>query len=44
MYTTQELRSLFLDYMQQHNFQFEPKELFEPVDYILQLGGFFFGT
>ena len=39
MYTTQELRSLFLDYMQQHNFQFEPKELFEPVDYILQLGG-----
>jgi len=25
--------------MQQHNFQLSPKELFEPVDYILQLGG-----
>jgi len=39
MYTPPELRSFFLDYMQQHNFQFSPKELFEPVDYILQLGG-----
>lgn len=39
MHTSQELRSLFLEYMQQHNFQLSPKELFEPVDYIMQLGG-----
>jgi len=39
MHTPSELKSLFLDYMQQHNFQLAPKELFEPVDYILQLGG-----
>ena len=39
MHTPSELKSLFLDYMQQHNFQMAPKELFEPVDYILQLGG-----
>jgi len=39
MYHPTALKSLFLEYMQQHNFEIPPKELFEPVDYILQLGG-----
>ncbi len=39
MYTTKALKSLFLEYMEANKFEFSPRELFEPVDYILQLGG-----
>jgi len=39
MYTTKALKALFLEYMEANRFSFSPRELFEPVDYILQLGG-----
>jgi len=37
--TEKELKNLFLAYMEANKFTFSPRELFEPVDYILQLGG-----
>lgn len=39
MYTIKALKTLFLEYMEANRFAFSPRELFEPVDYILQLGG-----
>ncbi len=39
MYTVKALKSLFLEYMEANKFDYSPRELFEPVDYILQLGG-----
>ncbi len=39
MYTIKALKNLFLAYMEANKFTFSPRELFEPVDYILQLGG-----
>ncbi len=39
MYTVKAIKSLFLEYMEANKFELSPRELFEPVDYILQLGG-----
>ncbi len=39
MQALKQFQDVFLDYLQDHSFRFEPKELYEPVDYILQLGG-----
>jgi len=39
MQAIKQFQEVFLEYLHQHPFQFEPKELYEPVDYILQLGG-----
>lgn len=39
MYTIKALKNLFLAYMEANKFTFSPSELYEPVDYILQLGG-----
>jgi geranylgeranyl diphosphate synthase type II len=39
MFDLKQLKNIFLDYMANHHFQIEPPALFEPVDYILQLGG-----
>ncbi|MDX1940445.1 MAG: polyprenyl synthetase family protein [Saprospiraceae bacterium] len=33
------IQSLFDEYLSQHFFQQEPKELYDPINYILQLGG-----
>jgi len=33
------LTSLFLDYLNQNKFQKSPSELYEPIDYILSIGG-----
>jgi geranylgeranyl diphosphate synthase type II len=35
----QDFRQLFLDYMETHRFSDDPQSLYEPVDYIMQLGG-----
>lgn len=39
MYTTTELQQRFYNYLQANVFTKAPKELYEPVDYILSLGG-----
>ena len=39
MYSVAQLKAIFLNYMQAHPFDYAPKELFEPADYILQLEG-----
>ena len=39
MYCSKTLRTLFLDYLQVHKFDYAPSALFEPVDYIMNLGG-----
>lgn len=39
MYSVAELKKIYLDYMYAHPFVKEPKSLFEPVDYIMGLGG-----
>lgn len=39
MYSVADLKAIYLDYMQANPFTKEPKALFEPVDYIMQLGG-----
>ncbi|MCP4438017.1 MAG: polyprenyl synthetase family protein [Aureispira sp.] len=39
MHTIQDLRSEFEEYLGQNGFDLSPKELYEPLDYILALGG-----
>lgn len=39
MYSVADLKEVYLDYMRANPFTKEPKGLFEPVDYIMQLGG-----
>ena len=39
MYSVAQLKDTFLDYLQQNTFSKVPQKLFEPVDYIMQLGG-----
>lgn len=39
MYTFGELRNIFLDYCSQNNLVEEPKGLYEPVNYIMNIGG-----
>jgi len=39
MYSVPQLKDTFLDYLQQNPFTKAPVKLFEPVDYIMQLGG-----
>ncbi len=39
MYSVADLKTVYLDYMRANPFTKEPKGLFEPVDYIMQLGG-----
>ena len=39
MYSIAQLKDAFLDYLQQNPFTKAPTKLFEPVDYIMQLGG-----
>ena len=39
MHTLDELQSLYATYLKEHNYQQEPKTLYEPVNYILSLGG-----
>ncbi len=39
MYSVIQLKEIFLDYLQQNPFAKKPIKLFEPVDYIMQLGG-----
>jgi len=39
MYSVADLKTIYLDYMQANPFTKEPLGLFEPVDYIMQLGG-----
>ncbi len=39
MHTPENLKASFLDYLNTHSFPLAPKELFEPVNYILNLGG-----
>ena len=39
MHTPEKLKNSFLDYLVTHSFPLAPKELFEPVNYILNLGG-----
>lgn len=39
MHTIQELRNKFESYLEQNGFDLSPKELYEPLDYILALGG-----
>ncbi len=39
MYSVAQLKEVFLDYLQQNPFTQAPIKLFEPVDYIMQLGG-----
>ena len=39
MYSVAQLKDAFLDYLQQNPFSKAPEKLFEPVDYIMQLGG-----
>lgn len=39
MYSTAQLKAIFLAYLQQNPFTKAPIKLFEPVDYIMQLGG-----
>lgn len=39
MYSIAQLKDMFLDYLEQNPFTKAPAKLFEPVDYIMQLGG-----
>jgi len=39
MNTPNELKDRFLEYLIAHSFPLDPKELFEPVNYIMSLGG-----
>lgn len=39
MYTMEALRKEFEQYLEQNGFDFTPKELYQPLDYILTLGG-----
>lgn len=39
MQVIKSLQQAYLEYLQEHPFRYEPKELYEPIDYILQLGG-----
>lgn len=39
MYSVADLKTIYLDYMRANPFTKEPIGLFEPVDYIMQLGG-----
>jgi len=39
MYSVPQLKDIFLEYLQQNPFTKAPIKLFEPVDYIMQLGG-----
>jgi len=39
MKKTSELKKQFLDYLAQNSFPLNPKELFEPANYMMQLGG-----
>ena len=39
MYSIDALRTLFIDYLNQESFQEEPKNLYEPNNYFLQIGG-----
>ena len=39
MHTPENLKKAFLDYLVTHSFPLAPKELFEPVNYMLSLGG-----
>ncbi|MFK7983287.1 MAG: polyprenyl synthetase family protein [Saprospiraceae bacterium] len=39
MYSIAQLKDSFLDYLQENPFTKAPTKLFEPVDYIMQLGG-----
>jgi len=39
MYTVAQLKDAFLNYLQQNPFSKAPQRLFEPIDYIMQLGG-----
>lgn len=39
MYSVADLKTVYLDYMKANPFTKEPQGLFEPVDYIMQLGG-----
>jgi len=39
MYTVPSLKKAYLDYLHENPFTQTPKALFEPVDYIMQLGG-----
>lgn len=39
MSSIEELRTLFLNYLQEHRIEVPPSELYEPVNYIMELGG-----
>lgn len=39
MHEVDELRRVFLDYLESESFEQAPQELYQPVNYILQLGG-----
>ncbi|MEM1119566.1 MAG: polyprenyl synthetase family protein [Bacteroidota bacterium] len=39
MYSVPDLKAIYLEYMQANAFTKEPNELFDPADYIMQLGG-----
>ncbi len=39
MYSHSALKNIFIAYLNEHKFEISPRELYEPVDYILSLGG-----
>ena len=39
MHSIPEYTSIFLEYLNKHALEKEPKNLYEPINYILQLGG-----
>jgi len=39
MQTLSQLHTIFQTYLEENKFNFSPKELYEPIDYILSLGG-----
>ncbi len=39
MHSLRELQTTFLDYLKNHAFDAQPVELYEPIDYIMNLGG-----
>ena len=39
LYSLEEIQKQYIQYAQQHPFNYEPNELYEPIDYILNVGG-----
>lgn len=39
MHTTIQLQKLFIDYLQKQTFQAQPQELYDPINYIMTIGG-----